>query len=317
MVKLYDLCTVSLTDFRSLFELSNVNCPKTDNLVGFIFDEFKRTRLHFGSIETMFKTFASIKKIEQKMIPICWNVVKNFLGDFPIDAIDYDSLKKELEKQSLNGGQVEQALQATKLLHDKCAETLSANVNALKQSTDRKIGLIGELFSFLYSRDIHKTHCLFHKLIPDNPNSTRPGLDLLAVKFADDPDDDEVHFWESKSTLSDFDGQRYKIVQWFNAEKEKKYLSNVIEAARISWEKSFSPDEFERANIALSKFQANQKNFKFLGSIAYDTTITPSEDSIAKFDDIKVEKNNKNFILFNTEKLEEIVNEVYDKTCVA
>ena len=317
MIKFSDLCTITTTDFQSLFEISNIECTKTDELVDFIFNEFKRTRLHLGSIEPMFKTFSEIKKMEQKIIPTCWDIVKDFLGNFPVDPIDYDSLKNKLENKNLNKIQVEQALCATKLLHDTCAETLSANVNAIKQSTDRKIGLIGELFSFIYSRDIQKTHCLFHKLVLDNPNSTRTGLDLLAVKFAKDPNDDEVHFWEAKSTLSNFDGQLYKIVKWFNTEKEKKRISNVIEAARIYWEKCLPFEEFERASIALAKFQADQKNFKFIGSIVYDMNITPSKESIAKFDKIMVEKNNKNLILFNTEKLEELVNEVYDKTCVA
>ncbi len=316
VTKICKNCDFNTSEFRSLFEITKGKCNKTDEMVNLIFNEFKQTRLHFGSIGTMFKTFAGIKNVKQKNIPTSWDIVKKFLGNFPIDQLDYKKLDEELSKKILDAEQKKCVIDATKLLHDKSKETLNANVKSLRQTTERKIGLIGEMFSFLYSRDVHQARCIFHKLIPDNPSSTRPGLDLLAIQFANNPDNDQVHFWESKCTLTDFDGQRYKIVQWFNTEKEKKYLSNVIEAARMLWEKSLSAEDFERANIALSKFQANKQNFKFIGSIAYDMTIIPKDESIAKFDDVKVPKNNKNLILFNTEKLEDMVNEVYDRTCV-
>lgn len=311
---LLDFCTVHEQDFQTLFCLTTLNFKKTDNFIDFLFNEFKQTRLHFGSIETMFKTFAGIHKVDHENIEIGWKLISMHLGNFPIDDINYDILKVELSKVKINDKQICNIVNATTLLHDISKKSLSENVNAIKLQIERKMGLIGEVFSFLYSRDVQKTDCLFHKLIPDNPNSTRPGLDLLAVQFGESSEDDEVHFWESKCTVTNFDGQRYKIVKWFNDEQGHIYLSNVIESARIHWEKSYPEDKFKRANIALAKFQANLKNFKFIGSIVYDTITTPSDESIAKFDKIEVEKTNKNLVLFKTEELEEIVNQVYDKT---
>ena len=50
---------------------------KTDDFIGHIFDEFKKTRMHFGSIEIMFKISVGIYKVNQTNINTEWKQSQN------------------------------------------------------------------------------------------------------------------------------------------------------------------------------------------------------------------------------------------------
>jgi len=136
---------------------------------------------------------------------------------------------------------------------------------------------------------------------------------LLTIIFKENPLDDEVHFWEAKGTNTNFDGQRNKIVRWFNNDRDDP-ITMAIEAAKLQW-KHEHPTLYRRATNALARYQGGQNSFRCIGSIACDPSIGLSSDAIKKFNDIKVDVNNKHFIIFKTEKLLEVVNLVYDKIC--
>lgn len=298
---------------EGLFLFSDVKICFNGSLIDFLINELIRTRLDYDSLEYSFETIAHMQKVEYENIQKSWNVIKNHIRNFPINAPDYTTIEKELNVIIRDPSQIEKTLSAIKQLHDISKRALESNINALEQDVDKKIGFVGEIFAYLYARDIQMASCLFHKLILDNPNSFRQGLDLLTIVFKDNPDNDEVHFWEAKGTDTNFDGQRTKIVCWFNNDRDS-HINMAIEAAKLQWKHEY-PSLYKRATMALTRYQGGQNSFQCIGSIACDLSINPSDNAIKKFNEVRVDVRNKHFIIFKTEKLLEVVNSVYDKIC--
>lgn len=299
--------------YDGLFLFSDVQICFTGSVIDFITGELIKTRFDCEGLENSFETIASMKKIEYEDIQKSWNVIKKYMSNFPLDTPDYTAIEKELESIISDHAKIDNILSAITQLHDisKCA--LESNVNALELDIDKKIGFVGEILAYLYARDIQRADCIYHKLILDNPNSFRQGLDLMTIIFKDNPDEDEVHFWEAKGTDTNFDGQRTKIVHWFNNDRDRP-INMAIEAAKIQWKYRYS-SLHKRAASALTRYQTGRNSFRYIGSIACDLSIAPSREAIRKFNSVNVDVSNKHFIIFKTERLLEVVNSVYDKIC--
>jgi hypothetical protein len=306
-------CTRNETIFDGLFLFSDIKIPKTILLIDFIIGELMKTRLDYESLGYSFETFANTKNVKYENIEKGWEVIKKHIEHFPIDPPNYSAIENELSAIINDAPEITNMISALTQLYDISKHALESNINALKQDVDKKIGFVGEIFAYVYARDIQKADCLYHKLIPDNPNSFRQGLDLLTIIFKENPEDDEVHFWEAKGTDTNFDGQRNKIVSWFNSDRDS-HITMAIDAAKMQW-KSEYPVLYRRAAKALARYQGGQNSFQYVGSIVCDLSIIPTNNAIKKFNDIKVDVNNKHFIIFKTEKLLEVVNSVYDKLC--
>jgi len=306
-------CEVENKVFEDLFSLSDVKINQASGLDSFILEEFTKKRLDFNSLELSFETYADVNGVEQEIIQLSWPIIQSHLSNFPTDSLDYSSIEQKLNEVTKKTQQVTKVLESLKRLHEISKHALESNVSGLEKDIDKKIGYVGELFSFLYARDIQKADCLYHKLVLDNPKSFRHGLDLLTVIFNSEPDKDQVYFWEIKGTQRNFDAQRNNIVTWFNQPGDK-HLTMAIEAAKMQWKNEY-PESYERAIRALARFQIQVNNFRYVGSIIIDQNLKPTNDAIRKFTKINTNKNNKHFIILKTEKLLERVDMVYDKIC--
>jgi len=306
-------CEVENKVFEDLFSLSDVKINQASGLDSFILEEFTKKRLDFNSLELSFETYADVNSVEQEIIQLSWPIIQSHLSNFPIDSPDYSSIEQKLNEATKKTEQVTKVLESLKRLHEISKHALESNVRGLEEDIDKKIGYVGELFSYLYARDIQKADCLYHKLILDNPKSFRQGLDLLTVIFDSNPDKDQVHFWEIKGTQKNFDGQRNSIISWFNQPGDK-HLTMAIESAKMQWKNEY-PELYERAIKALARFQMQENNFRYVGSITIDQNLKPTNDAIRKFHKINANRNNKHFIILKTEKLLERVEMVYDKIC--
>jgi hypothetical protein len=306
-------CSFQESIYDSLFLFSDVQICFSNSLIDFITGELIKTRFDYEGLENSFETIASMKKIEYDDIQKSWNVIKDHISNFPLNTPNYATIEQGLKPIISHQVQIENILSAIKQLHDISKRALESNVNALELDIDKKVGFVGEILAYLYARDIQNANCLYHKLILDNPNSFRQGLDLMTIIFKDNPDEDEIHFWEAKGTDANFGGQRTKIVHWFNNDRDTP-INMAIEAAKFQWKHEY-PSFYKRATSALTRYQAGQNSFCFIGSIACDLSIVPSSEAIRKFGDINVDVNNKRFVIFKTEKLLEVVNSVYDKIC--
>jgi len=306
-------CKVENKVFEDLFSLSDAKINQASGLDSFILKEFTKKRLDFDSLELSFETFADVNGVEQDIIRLSWPIIQIHLSNFPIDSPDYFSIKKKLNGATKKTEQVTKVLESLTRLHKISKHVLESNVRGLEKDIDKKIGYVGELFSYLYARDIQKADCLYHKLILDNPKSFRHGLDLLTVIFDSDSDKDQVHFWEIKGTQKNFDTQRNNIITWFNQPGDK-HLTMAIESAKMQWKNEY-PKVYERAIKVLSRFQIQENNFRYVGSITIDQNLKPTDDAIRKFKKINANKNNKHFIILKTEKLLERIEMVYDTIC--
>lgn len=306
-------CEVENKVFEDLFLLSDVKIHQASGLDSFILEEFTKKRLDFNSLELSFETYADVNGVEQEIIQLSWPIIQSHLSNFPVDSLDYSSIGQKLNAVTKKTEQVTKVLESLTRLHEISKHALESNVSGLEEDIDKKIGYVGELFSYLYARDIQKADCLYHKLILDNPKSFRQGLDLLTVIFDSDPDKDQVHFWEIKGTQKNFDAQRNNIITWFNQPGDK-HLTMAIEAAKMQWKNEY-PKLYERAIKALARFQIQENNFRYVGSITIDHNLKPTDNAIRKFNNINADKNNKHFIILKTEKLLERVEMVYGAIC--
>lgn len=306
-------CKVENKVFEDLFSLSDVKINQASGLDNFILEEFTKKRLDFNSLELSFETYADVNGVDQEIIQLSWPIIQSHLSNFPIDSPDYSSIEQKLNEATKKTEQVTKVLESLKRLYEISKHALESNVRGLEEDIDKKIGYVGELFSYLFARDIQKADCLYHKLILDNPKSFRQGLDLLTVIFDSNPDKDQVHFWEIKGTQKNFDAQRNNIVMWFNQSGDK-HLTMAIEAAKMQWKNEY-PKLYERAVKTLARFQIQENNFRYVGSIIIDHKLKPTYDAIKKFNKINANKNNKHLIILKTEKLSEYVEMVYDKIC--
>ena len=82
----------------------------------------------------------------------------------------------------------------------------------------------------------------------------------------------------------------------------------------MQWKNEY-PKVYERAIKALSRFQIQENNFRYVGSITIDQNLKPTDDAIRKFKKINANKNNKHLIILKTEKLLERIEMVYDTIC--
>jgi len=305
-------CTVNDSNFENLFLFSSVNVPENERLVNFIIDELIKTRFDYTSLEYSYETFASRTGLSQETIESSWLIIKNHLNHFPLESPNTEEIQTEIDSL-LGNSELEQIMDAFNNLYQVSKHALDQNLILINSEQTYKIGLIGEIFAYLFARDVQNAACLFHKLIPDNPKSFRQGLDLLTVIFENEQENDQVHFWEAKGTENDFDVQRNKIVAWFNRDDDS-YLNMAIEAAKMKWKNEY-PEKFQRAIAALSRFQLDRENYRYVGSIVYDNNYNPTDDAIRKFNDISVARDFKHFIIFKTEKLLEMLDKVYERLC--
>lgn len=301
-------------EFQSLFDLTGIQINNTKSSINFLLEELEKTRFHFDSLEISFYTLGELHGLSLNQLKDYWDIVKNSVINFPRGEPDYKRIESDLTKNNVTGEQNSQILLVTKKLIQISRRTLNSNISAHIQSPQKKLGIMGELLPYLHERDIQKSNCIFHKLIPDNRIMPRHGMDLLSVKFGKVPNEDLVQFLEAKGTINNFDDRCNEIVKWFNGDIES-HISMVIEGARIEWKSKLDYEIFRRASAALSRFQADVKNFKFIGSILCDFDNLPTNDKICKFNGITVEKGNKHLILFSIKNLQQLVDEVFKKAC--
>jgi hypothetical protein len=144
---------------------------------------------------------------------------------------------------------------------------------------------------------------------------SRHGLDLLAVKFNENPNLDEVNFWEAKATGGDISWCRDEIINWFNIEFGSR-VNMAIEAAKNEWRYLYPPHICRRACSALCRYQATETNHRFIGSIAHDYNSYPGVEDLKKFKLINGPANQKQVVLFSIRNLTATANEVFMLACL-
>lgn len=90
--------------------------------------------------------------------------------------------------------------------------------NADQVELAKMTGHLGEVIGYLVFRDLRRATCVRTKVVVDDPNGDRPGLDVLAFIF--DPADsgrDAVVIVEGKGTRNDVGGMREKVVSKLRA----------------------------------------------------------------------------------------------------
>lgn len=313
---MFNECNVLLKEeeFQSLFFLTNVKIDNVRPFIQFLTNELEETRFHFDSLEISFYTLGELAGFSLQQLTNYWNIIKKFVMEFPRHEPNYKVIETDLTNSGITGKENSQILEVTKKLINISRKTLSSNISECKQSPHKKLGIVGELLPYLHERDILKSNCIFHKLIPDNAIMPRHGMDLLSVEFRNESREDIVRFFEAKGTINNFDDRCNEIIKWFNADIES-HIAMMIEGARMEWRNKYNDTVFRRASAALSRFQADMKNYKFIGSILYDSNNVPTSDKICKFNDVRVAKDNKHLILFHTEKLQQLVDEVFNNAC--
>jgi len=147
-------CSQTEQVYDGLFLFSDVKITYTVPLLDFIIFELIKTRLDYDSLGYSFETIANLKKVESENIPKSWDVIKKHIEFFPINTPNYNAIENELSTITRDESQIENTLSAIKQLHDISKHALESNINALELDMDKKIGFVGEMFAYLYARDI-------------------------------------------------------------------------------------------------------------------------------------------------------------------
>jgi hypothetical protein len=86
----------------------------------------------------------------------------------------------------------------------------------------------------------------------------------------------------------------------------------AIEAAKLEWRKSCTPEMYQRGSQALFKYQIGVQNFRWVGSVLFDSAHRPSDDDIRELSQIRADRGNKRIILFSVVQLPELVVRIFD-----
>lgn len=276
------------------------------------------TRLSIDDLDELFVAIACKRGISEIDAGIMWNVlgrkieenITNGEGNSEIDQKDADAVLARIPHL-----QHDILVLASDFIQE-CRKLIRLSTVFNKENTTYTMGVLGEIFAYLYARDVACYDCLHHKLVPDSIKTFRHGMDLLGVKFREE-ELDEVHFIEAKATSGIITSPRDDIVRWFRDELATK-ANTMIDQAKREWRNRYPDYVFLRAKKALSRFQVNlgelsHTSSRMLGSILIDHAQSPTDQEVLGFSRLNFPS--KQLVIIKVPSMERLSVEVFELAC--
>lgn len=288
---------------------------KDIELKGLLVRTLLETRFSMEDIDGLFGIIALEHGLTNHELESLWKKIGGEI-ETSIRSAKIKDLESRLSVLNEREVQDERAFAIIEAFKNECSKIIRLAVSYNSENTNYTTGVLGEIFAYLYARDIVQYECIHHKLEPDNTKTFRHGMDLLAVKF-NESGQDEVHFIEAKATETNITSQRDAIVKWFTDEFALK-ANTVIDQAKRTWRNRYPPATFARAKLALSKFQAHLDEIakspsRYIGSILVDEQNSPSDQEIIGFQKLSFPR--KQLVIIRTPCLKDLSVEVFELAC--
>lgn len=305
--------------WENAFDKNDIIVKPDPNLTKYLARKLAETRFTISGLEALFIEFAIKKRLSENLAKMVWSRIGTILESnvgLSTDEHDIDDQIKINVNDLLSSNK--DILNIISEFRKLCRDLISSNVGIFTTNKNYAIGVMGELFAYLYALDIAKYDCVHHKLVPDNSTTFRHGMDLIGVKF-DETDErkDQVFFTEAKATTTNILSQRNEIIKWFNQRFTTK-ANTMIDQAKRSWQKEY-PEIFLRANRALSRVQVNlseMDNFTTVcvGSVLIDDSNNPTKSELLGFKNIQFE--HKKIVMIKTSSLINLSQGVFAQACM-
>ncbi len=264
--------------------------------------------------DALFETIAIEKGFDPKSAALIWSRIKAFF-EIPMLVTPASRMSTLLQISKINLTDFKAGvLDVIAEFVEVRSRIILANVPSGKTADLIRVGYIGELLAFLFSRDLDKAECIYHKLLPDSPRMARHGVDLLAVRLGPSPDNDVVQLWEAKGTAKRIPNARDEIIDWFNVKLASR-VDMMIESAKREWRKNYPPSVWRRAVRALCRFQIGRGNYLLVGSVACDPQFQPSEEELTEFQSIRGPPSSKRIVVFSMSEIRRAAEEVFHQAC--
>jgi hypothetical protein len=280
----------------------------------YLSEELFKSRVEPQALEAEFLTYAECSNLDFGFASNVWADLVAFGTENLFPRLNVPNFEQEFgDSLAALGRQKTYAEESIKLVRNFRAyfsARIRLNFPTGANSRELQLGGLGELLAYLIATDVEKHDCIYHKLVPDTANAARHGVDLLTIRFGPSPDEDEVHWWEAKGTANSFATQRDRIVYWFNAQIYLR-LSTTVEAAKKEWLTKYDRKKWTRASMALSKYMLKVSRYRYVGSIAFDSSVIPSEEALKGFGNIKCSPKNRQLVLFPLTNIERLAEEVF------
>ena len=309
-------CT-TVNSYLGLFTRTDVRLKTSTNIdtfKRFLSEELFKSRIEPQAIEAEFLTYAECANLDSGFASNVWQDLMRFGRGSMIPRLNIfnfeDEFRKTLATAHRTDAYIETSIKLVSSFRNYFASRIRLNFPTGTNAKELQLGGLGELLAYLIASDIEKHDCIYHKLIPDTANAARHGVDLLTIVFGESPEGDEVHWWEAKGTASSFDAQRDRIVYWFNAQIYLR-LSTTVEAAKKEWLSKYDRDKWNRASVALSKYMLKVSRYRYVGSIAFDSSVIPSDSVLRGFSSVNCPPECKQLVLFPLTNIEQTAEEVF------
>jgi hypothetical protein len=303
--------------YNGLFSKLDVQLKTTTNRNSFqsyLSQELFKSRVETRTLEAEFATFAEYAGASLGLVHSLWNEINSlgietFLPKMKNAEFEI-ALRNLLVARRYDEQYVVAALELAKKFRTYFSERVRQIFPNGANASELRLGGLGELLAYLIATDLEQHDCIYHKLTPDTPNAARHGVDLLTIRFGPSSDNDEVHWWEAKGTKVSFSSQRDSIVYWFNEQMNSR-LSTTVEAAKKEWVQKYDRPKWERAAKALNMYLLKVCRYKYVGTIAFDSSIIPSGGAIEGFSRVNGPPESKQLVLFPLANIEKLAEEVY------
>lgn len=184
----------------------------------------------------------------------------------------------------------------------------------------QKKGQLSEIIFSMIFRDFFQCSYIFDKINLDNPNISRPGIDLIGINFGSNEEEDRVFLVEIKGTEDSAYTQIYKIVDWFNHHINDRLFYD-FEQLKRRYRHNFGIDvKYNRLVNLLTKIINSWNidfnvisNCFFNGCLTYDSNINSKElkRAIQYFSNLEFSSELLILNIFKIEKLKNFTEEVF------
>lgn len=304
--------------YNGLFSKLDVQLKETTdrNLFrSFLSEELFKSRVEIRTLEVEFATFAEYEGASLEFAKRLWSEIVSLGIEILLPRVksseSEEALRNLLRTNKHNEDYITGAIELTKKFRAYVSERIKQIFPSGRNASELRLGGLGELLAYLIVSDLEQHDCIYHKLVPDTPNAARHGVDLLTVQFGQSTAEDEVNWWEAKGTTVSFSSQRDSIIHWFN-EQISSRLSTTVEAAKKEWVSKYERPIWERATSALNRYLLKVSRYKYVGTIAFDGTVIPSEGAIEGFSRVNAPPESKQFVLFPLANIKQLAEEVYN-----
>ena len=191
--------------------------------------------------------------------------------------------------------------------------------NCFTSEFNEKKGQISEIIFSLIFYNFYNCSYIFNKIDLDNPNLSRPGIDLIGVKFGNSENEDRAYLVEIKGTEDSVYSQIYSIVDWFNNKLENR-LYYELEHLKRKYRKEIGMEFYERLKVLSTKILNSWflEDIKFLnckscGCLIHDDEVNESNlaTSIKYFSNITYLPKNNLLNLIKIHNFNEFIQEVF------